>query len=104
MMLWSARALSQGDGSVKLIEGDQLDMIYEAEGITGIITELTIKVQPDEPLEILALGCPEAHSLQHLLEGIMEADLPIWSMHFINPRMAEMKNRAPLMMHHGTPH
>ena len=92
-----------GDGSVQLIEGDQLDMIYEAEGITGIITELTIKVQPDEPLEILAIGCPEAHSLQHLLEGFMEADLPIWSMHFINPRMAEMKNRAPVMTHMGHP-
>ncbi len=90
-----------GDGATGVFEGDGLDMIYEAEGITGLITELTIKVQPDEPFEVLSLGCPEAHSLQHLLEGIMAADLPIWSMHFINPRMAEMKNRAPLMTHQG---
>ncbi|MBN1249728.1 MAG: FAD-binding oxidoreductase, partial [Anaerolineae bacterium] len=92
-----------GDGSIGMFEGEGLDVIYEAEGITGLITELTIKVQPDEPLEVLSLGCPEAHSLQHLLEGLMAADLPIWSMHFINPRMAEMKNRAPLMTHHGHP-
>ncbi len=92
-----------GDGTIGIFEGEGLDMIYEAEGITGIILSLTIKIQPDEPLEILALGCPEAHSLQHLLEGMMEADMPIWSMHFINPRMAEMKNRAPLMTHQGHP-
>lgn len=92
-----------GDGTIGIFEGEGLDMIYEAEGITGLITEMTIKVQPDEELEVLSLGCPEAHSLQHLLEGLMEADLPIWSIHFINPRMAEMKNRAPLMTHHGHP-
>ena len=59
-----------GDGSVGIFDGEGLDMISEAEGITGIITELTIKIQPDEPLEVLSLGCPEAHSLQNLLEGI----------------------------------
>ncbi len=92
-----------GDGTVEVFEGDRLDLIYEAEGITGIITEMTIKVRPDEPLEILSLGCPEAYSVQFLLEHIMEADLPIWSMHFINPEMAEMKNRAPLRTHQGHP-
>jgi Fe-S oxidoreductase/FAD/FMN-containing dehydrogenase len=92
-----------GDGTVGIFDGEGLDMIYEAEGSTGLITELTIKIQPDEPLEVIALGCPEAHSLQHLLEGIMAADLPIWSMHFINPEMAAMKNRAPVLKHHGAP-
>ena len=33
----------------------------------------------------------------------MAADLPIWSMVYINPRMAEMKNRAPLRTHNGHP-
>ncbi len=92
-----------GDGSLGLFEGDALDVIYEAEGTTGFVTELTVKIQLDAELEVLSLGCPEAHSLQHLLEGLLEADLPIWSMHFINPRMAEMKNRAPLRTHHGHP-
>lgn len=98
----SARVIL-GDGTLGLFEGDALDMIYEAEGITGLITEVTLKIQPDEELDILSLGCADAHDLQHLLEGIMDADLPIWSMHFINPRMAKMKNRAPLMTHHGHP-
>ncbi len=92
-----------GDGSLGLFEGAGLDMIYEAEGITGIIIELTIKVQPLVPLEILSISCPDPHDLQRLLEGFMEENLPIWSMHFINPRMAQLKNQAPLMTHQGHP-
>jgi len=37
------------------------------------------------------------------MQAIIDAKLPIWSMLFINPRMAEMRNRAPLMEHHGHP-
>ncbi|MGC9357828.1 MAG: FAD-binding oxidoreductase, partial [Anaerolineae bacterium] len=47
----SARVIL-GDGSLGLFEGDDLDMIYEAEGTTGIITQLTIKIQPDEEIEV----------------------------------------------------
>ena len=35
--------------------------------------------------------------------AIVDEKLPIWSMLFINPRMAEMKNRAPSPKHHGHP-
>ena len=98
----SARVVS-GDGSVRVYDGDALDMIYEAEGITGIITEMTVKIMPKVPLDILSIGCPDARELQHLLEGFLECDLPIWSMHFINPHMAAMKNQAPPMMHLGHP-
>ncbi len=92
-----------GDGSIGIFEGDGLEVISEAEGITGIIASLTIRIQPDAPLEVLSLACPEAHSVQALLQHIIAADLPIWSMHFINPQMAELKNRAPLMTHQGHP-
>ena len=34
---------------------------------------------------------------------IVEEKLPIWSFLFINPRMAEMRNRAPLREHGGHP-
>lgn len=92
-----------GDGSLGLFEGADLDLISEAEGITGFITQLTIKVMPAVPLELLSLSCAEAHSLQYLLEGLIAADMPIWSMHFINPQMAKLKNQAPLQTHQGHP-
>ncbi|UCH79127.1 MAG: FAD-binding oxidoreductase, partial [Candidatus Coatesbacteria bacterium] len=35
--------------------------------------------------------------------ALVEEEVPIWSLMFINPTMAEMKNRSPLMEHLGHP-
>jgi Fe-S oxidoreductase/FAD/FMN-containing dehydrogenase len=90
-------------GEVREFKGEDLQMISDAEGITGMISQVTVKVQPLEDLDVVSLGCPDAHDLQKLVESITDAGLPIWAMLFINPRMAEMKNRAPLLQHHGHP-
>jgi Fe-S oxidoreductase/FAD/FMN-containing dehydrogenase len=91
------------DGAVSEFSGPDLDVISDAEGITGLISEVTVRVQPLEALEVVAIGCPDAHDLQKLVQSIVDAELPIWSLVFINPRMAELKNRAPLMEHYGHP-
>ena len=91
------------DGTVREFGGPELDMIAEAEGITGLISELTIRVQPREELELVAIGCPDAHDLQKVFQCMVDEKLPIWSLIFINPRMAELKNKAPLMEHYGHP-
>lgn len=64
---------------------------------------MTIRIQPLEDMDVLSIGCPDAHDLQHFIEKMTEANLPIRSLLFINPRMAELKNRAPLMEHLGHP-
>lgn len=89
------------DGSVREFSGSDLDLMSEAEGTTGLISEVTVKVMPREELGIISVGCADAYDLQHLLELIVKADLPIWSISFISPRMAEMKNLAPLREHAG---
>ena len=91
------------DGQVKEYSGPELELISEAEGITGLISELTIRVQKLTEIGVLAFACPDAHSLSRIFREIIAADLPLWSVAFINPRMAEMKNRAPLLTHHGHP-
>lgn len=90
-------------GEVREFAGNDLDLIADAEGITGFITQVTVKVQRKSDVDVLTIACPDAHDLQRLVEGIIAADLPIWSLMFINPRMAEMKNRAPLATHYGHP-
>ncbi len=90
-------------GELREFKGVDLDLIADAEGITGFISEVTLHVQPAGELDFLAVACPDAHDLQRLIGSIIEADLPIWSLVFINPRMAELKNRAPLLEHHGHP-
>ncbi|MCX5824273.1 MAG: FAD-binding protein, partial [Deltaproteobacteria bacterium] len=91
------------DGAVQVFEGKDLDMISEAEGITGLISEITIRVQSDEAMDLVSIGCSNAHDLQKMMEAMHKENLPIWSLVFINPRMAEMKNQAPLMEHMGHP-
>lgn len=90
-------------GEVKDIIGKDLDMIADAEGTTGIISQMTIKVQKLEDIGVAALACPDAHTLSRIFQDFINQDLPIWSVIFINPRMAEMKNRAPGLTHLGHP-
>jgi Fe-S oxidoreductase/FAD/FMN-containing dehydrogenase len=90
-------------GDVREFSGGDLDLIADAEGITGFISRVTVRVQPLEDVDVVSLACPDAREAQKLMQKLVEAELPIWSMIFINPRMAEMKNRAPLMEHYGHP-
>ncbi|MCJ7605759.1 MAG: FAD-binding oxidoreductase, partial [Dehalococcoidales bacterium] len=96
----SARVVMPG-GEVKEFRGDDINLIAEAEGITGFISEVTLRVQPLEELDVVAIGCPEVAGLQKMSQAFVEKKLPIWSMLFINPKMAEMKNEAPLREHLG---
>ena len=91
------------DGEAKNFTEGELDLIADAEGITGFITEITLRTRALEELDVAGIACPDAHDLQKLVNSIIKAKLPVWSMVFINPRMAEMKNRAPLMEHAGHP-
>ena len=89
------------DGTVREFSGSDLDLVSDAEGTTGLISEVTVKVRPQEELGVISIGCPDAYDLQRLVELIVKKGLPIWSLSFINPRMAEMKNETPLREHLG---
>lgn len=96
----SARVV-QGDGVVHELRADALEMLYEAEGITGIITQITFKVKPLERMEVLGFTFEQPTAMQRFIEGIIDADLPLWSLSFVNPGMVSLKNRAPLAEHGG---
>jgi Fe-S oxidoreductase/FAD/FMN-containing dehydrogenase len=98
----SARVVTP-DGEVREFSGDGLDLISSAEGITGLISEVTILIQPNEEIKVVAIGCPDAQDLQQMVKAIIDKKLPIWSLLFINPRMAELKNKAPLLEHFEYP-
>lgn len=93
----------QPDGQVKEMTGEDLDLISDAEGTTGIISRMTIHVMDKTEMGVLAFACPDSRLLTKVYERFVEEDFPIWSLIFINPRMAEMKNRAPVLTHHGKP-
>jgi Fe-S oxidoreductase/FAD/FMN-containing dehydrogenase len=89
------------DGSVKEFTGDDIGLISDAEGITGLIYELKIKVMKLEDMEVISLGIPDEKNLQKFFELIVKKDLPFWSVLYINPEMAALKNLSPLRTHLG---
>ncbi len=97
----AAARVVMADGTVREFHGPDLDLIYEAEGITGLISELTLRVQPDIPMEVISVSCADTIGTQKFLEHLIELRLPLWSVHFINPRMAALKNLAPVKEHMG---
>ena len=96
----SARVVP-ADGSVRVLAGKDLNLVSEAEGITGFISEITIRIKKDEKISVVAVGAADAGSLQKFLQSVIDARLPIWSIIFINPQMALLRNRAPEAGHRG---
>jgi Fe-S oxidoreductase/FAD/FMN-containing dehydrogenase len=94
----SARVMTPG-GEVQEFSGEDLDLIADAEGITGFIVEVRLKVQSVSDLEVRAFAFDSASGLQSFVESLTSSDVPIWSVMFINARMAEMRNRAPAGVH-----
>jgi Fe-S oxidoreductase/FAD/FMN-containing dehydrogenase len=90
-------------GEVRELSGPDIDLASDAEGTTGFISRVTLRVMKKAELGLTAIACPDAHKLTAVFQQFIARRLPLWSLVFINPRMAEMKNRAPVRMHLGHP-
>ena len=90
-------------GEVRELSGQDLDLISEAEGITGLISRVTLRGQKLSDLGLAAIACPDAGEITRVFNDIIDRNLPLWSVIFINPKMAELKNKAPVRVHHGQP-
>ena len=89
-------------GEVRVFEGEELTtLIADAEGITGIITEVEFRVRPleDEVHRLIAFS--DAYKLGAALRDVSQAELPIWSITFLNPESTRLKKRLP--HRHGHP-
>ncbi len=90
-------------GEVREVSGADLDAVSGACGVTGFIYSLKFRVMKREDLGVLSAALPDAESAQEAPREIADSNLPIWSVMFINPTMAELKNLAPLREHNGHP-
>ncbi len=90
-------------GEVKVFDGKELlERVADAEGITGIITELTIRIRNLEPEVHRAISFEDAGALASALKAISEEHLPIWSITFLNPESIRLKKELP--HRHGHPY
>ncbi len=90
-------------GEVREFIGQELqDYIADAEGITGIITELTFKIRVLEPEIHRAFAFPDAASLGAALAAISAEEVQLWSVTFLNPESVRLKKQLP--HRHGHPY
>jgi Fe-S oxidoreductase/FAD/FMN-containing dehydrogenase len=90
-------------GEVGEFSGDELDLVSDAEGITGIITQISLQVRLLEQEVVIGGRFAEARWLRAAVEQVIKEKLPLWSISFINPTMARLKNQLPPKLEHGHP-
>ncbi|RLC77779.1 MAG: Fe-S oxidoreductase, partial [Chloroflexi bacterium] len=98
----SARVVLPG-GEAREFTGDDLDLIADAEGITGFITQITLRVRPLEQEMVVGGRFADVGGLATALRTVVKEQLPLWSVTFINPEMARLKNQLPPKLEHGHP-
>ena len=91
------------NGEVRTFESAELDLISDAEGTTGFITEVTLRVRQIEVCQVWAVRFDSAHELAAAIKELIEEKAPLWSVSFINPTMARLKNKLPSKLEHGHP-
>jgi FAD/FMN-containing dehydrogenase len=98
----SARIVT-ASGDIRVVSGPELASVSEAEGTTGIITEVTLAVQRASDVSQTAVAFGDVDRMTEALRKVVKAKLPLWSISFVNPTMATMKNAGPPKTHQGHP-
>ncbi|NYT19493.1 MAG: FAD-binding oxidoreductase [Methanosarcinales archaeon] len=81
-------------GNLKVMEGDDLDLVYSLEGITGIITKVTFNVKKDEEQIPILAAFNDEKKLQAALDEIRKAGTRVWSVSIQTPGYVELSQRA----------
>ncbi len=93
----SARVVTP-QAEIKEFAGEDLELVSDAEGITGIITRVKFKVRRKTEDTPLIFSFDTAKSLRDTLLHVYREKLPVWSASFINPGGNKLKN----LLQHGT--
>jgi len=88
-------------GEIITLNGDEIAIAADANGITGFITEITFKVKPLVSLVVKAIAFADGDQLSNFLTTVYSEQLALWSLSFINPVAAKYKNQLPPHLHHG---
>jgi len=90
-------------GEIREFAGDDLlAFVADAEGTTGLITEVEFRVRPLEPEVHRLVAFPDASRLGAALAAVSAQRLPIWSITFLNPESTRLKKQLP--HRHGHPY
>ena len=90
-------------GETETMTGADLDLVVDAEGTTGFITQVTFKVQPLKEVQLLAASFPTPEALQVALADVAAQGVKLWSVSFFNPEAVRLGRKMPAKTHHGHP-
>ncbi|MEA3273795.1 MAG: FAD-binding and (Fe-S)-binding domain-containing protein [Pseudomonadota bacterium] len=88
-------------GELRSFAGADLELVSDAEGITGFITEVTVSLRQAGPETVRAYRFASAEQLASALDGLLQAKLPLWSVGFNNCTTAWLRNQLPPRLGHG---
>lgn len=91
------------NGEIKEFEGSDLEKLYGTMGSAAVITRLWIRIRQFERVIPLAFEFSDIKSLSEALKEIYTSGLKLYTLNFINPEGARLKNKAPVKTHHGHP-
>jgi len=100
--VYSAR-LVQLDGTVIDLTGKDLNLVSEANGTTGFISQIKLRVKPLKTMHVNAIAFDSVERMASFISGLYNRKVPVWSVTFINPEAAKMRNSYPPHLHHGRP-
>ncbi len=82
------------EGEVRTMEDDDLELVIEAEGITGMITEVTVKTRKAEEDVPVVASFPTMKHLLKALRDVEQNSLPLWHVSFSNATFATKQEEA----------
>jgi FAD/FMN-containing dehydrogenase len=71
--------LVAGDGEVLSLEGPELDLAIGAEGRTGMLMAISLRLQPLAAMEPVVVSSDRLDELEHCLMDLARQSLPVWS-------------------------
>lgn len=91
----SVRVITPEGNPVEVSAAKALDLIADAEGITGIITEVTFKVRPLEKTVVKLASFSTTKALGAAFADLKDHGVPLWSVTFFNPTSVKLKKKLP---------
>ncbi|HWP96850.1 MAG TPA: FAD-binding and (Fe-S)-binding domain-containing protein [Syntrophomonadaceae bacterium] len=95
--------LVQPDGQIRQLRGQDLQLVNGANGISGFISQVCLRVKAQKGMHVTAVAFEKSADLGAFMQGLYDRKVLLWSVTFINPDAAKLKNKLPPHLHHGRP-
>jgi Fe-S oxidoreductase/FAD/FMN-containing dehydrogenase len=83
-------------GEIRTLQGEDMDLVTDAEGITGMIVEVTIKTRPADRDIPLVASFPGTKQVLQAFYQSNQTQLPLWHVSFANGGFTNKQKQAEI--------